>query len=378
MKVLFLSSWYPTPANPGLGIFVKEHARAIKYAGADIRVLAVVVLRDEPYLRITHREYSDEVGIRTYEIVIYSRLRDIFHHLVPVQSLIAYRYFKNKIYPDFKPDVIHSNVVFPAGMLGNYLSRRLKLPHIITEHWSKLESFLKKPYLGRRARHAYHQADLILPVSVFLKKNMQRLMPELEDKKFRVVSNVISSDYFVYNPKASHVHELNFCAIATWATKREPDKYPELFIEALSLFQGRTSKNIVLTMIGGGDRLPELQQLCAAKGVNARFTGALPKKEIAEMLQKMDFLLHASRIETFGVVIVEALMTGTPVICSNVGALPELIDTSNGVLCENTVDSWVSALSDALEKNFDRVCIAESVKDKFSYKKIGNDICKVY
>lgn len=378
MKVLYISSWYPTPGNPNYGIFVKEHARAIKTTTADIRVLAVVVLRAEPYLKVSHREYIDESGIRTFEIIIQSRLRDIIYHLVPLQNRIAYKYFKESIEPYFSPDIIHSNVIFPAGIIGDYFAKKLKKPHIITEHWSKIDGLLKKPYLSSLARKAYQRASMILPVSQFLKGNMLDLLPNLNPEKFKVVSNVISSETFKYKEKILHEEEINFCAVATWVTKRKPDKKPELFIEALAEVQKSTSRKIRLTMVGGGNRVAELKNLCKQLNLNADFVGYQTKTQIADILQKTDFFVHASTIETFGVVIVEALMTGTPVVCSNVGGLPELIDKSNGVLCENNIDDWISGIQKIIQSDFDRKQIAEVVKNRFGYESIGNEIVTIY
>lgn len=378
MKVLFISSWYPTNENPHYGIFVKEHARAIKTTTTDIRVLAVVVLRAKPYIKVSHREYIDESGIKTFEIIIHSRFRDIIYHLVPLQNRIAYKYYKNSIEAFFSPDIIHSNVIFPAGIIGDYFAKKLEKPHIITEHWSKIDGLLKKPYLSSLARNSYKRACRILPVSQFLKENMLGLLPNLSSDRLKVISNVISSETFDYKEKKLHEVEINFCAVATWATKRKPDKKPELFIEALAAVQKMTTKKIRLTMVGGGNRITELKNLCKQLDLTADFIGYQTKKQIAVVLHKTDFFVHASTIETFGVVIVEALMTGTPVICSKVGGLPELIDSSNGVLCQNEVADWVSGIQKIIQADFDRKQIADAVRNRFGYESIGKEIASVY
>lgn len=56
-------------------------------------------------------------------------------------------------------------------------------------------------------------------------------------------------------------------------------------------------------MIGGGDRLNDLKELCSKNELEAYFTGYIPKKLIAEHLQQADYFVHASTIETFGVVV---------------------------------------------------------------------------
>lgn len=378
MKVLFVSSWYPTPQNPNLGIFIKEHAKAIKTAEHDIRVLALVVVRDEPYFKVNHREYIDESGIRTFEILIKSRIRDVLYHLVPLQNIIAYRYYRKYISNYFTPDIIHSNVVFPAGIIGDYIAMKLNKPHVITEHWSKLSGLLEKPFLSRLAIGAYKRSKAILPVSKFLEGNIVSLIPSLREHRFHVVPNVISPEVFSYREKIPLVGTIRFCAVATWATKKVPDKQPELFIEALAKLQNRIDKKIELTMVGSGNRVPELKALCQSLSLNVDFVGYKTKPQIAEILYKSDFFLHASKVETFGVVVVEALMTGTPVICSAVGGLPELIDDSNGVLCENTVDDWINAIRQALSAEFDCKNISDEVKRRYSHAEIGNIISQSY
>ncbi|HEY5509168.1 MAG TPA: glycosyltransferase, partial [Paludibacter sp.] len=171
---------------------------------------------------------------------------------------------------------------------------------------------------------------------------------------------------------------IRFCAVATWANKKVPDKMPELFIEALAKLQTNLKQTIILTMIGGGDKVDELTKLCIQKGLESEFLGYQTKTEIAQQLQLSDFFVHASTIETFGVVTAEALMCGTPVICSNVGALPELIDESNGILCENSVDSWIVGLRKAISTSFNNKEISGKIKQKYSLLEIGKQFSSVY
>ena len=378
MNVLFVSSWFPTKNNPNLGIFIKEHAKAIQTTEVQLVVLSFVTELSKSIFKISSRDYQDESDFRIIEILISSRFRDFVYHLIPLQNRIAYFILKKYIFPNFRPDIVHSNVVFPAGMVGEFISRKINKPHIISEHWSKIAGILQKPYLSNLTRKTYRNAQKILPVSEFLKNNMLKLLPELEINKFQIIPNVIDSRIFIYKKKDSIPNELRFCAIATWATKRVPDKKPELFIEALEAIQLKTNKKIILTMIGDGNRIEELKKLCADKSYKTEFLGYQTKAEIAITLQHSDFFIHASTMETFGVVVVEAMMTGTPVICSNVAALPELINETNGVLCENTEDDWIRGIEKGLSSNFNAKEIAEKVKDKYSLESVGAKIMSVY
>jgi glycosyltransferase involved in cell wall biosynthesis len=131
-------------------------------------------------------------------------------------------------------------------------------------------------------------------------------------------------------------------------------------------------------MIGGGNKTEELKDLCNSKGLQSNFVGYLNKQSIVKYLQKSDYFIHASTIETFGIVTAEALFCGTPVICSNVGALPELINDSNGVLCENTLDKWVEGLKEVINIKFNNAEIAKKIQSKFSKEIIANNISDIY
>ena len=378
MKILFLSSWYPTKTNPNFGVFVKEHAAAIHTTEHEVAVLAIVIHYSEKLWKMNVTDELDENGIRTVLIEIHSKFRDLIYHAVPFQYFLVKRVFDIKIAPGFNPDIIHSNVVFPAGIIGNCIAEKLKRPHVITEHWSRLKSFLEKPVLSGWGLKAYRNASAILPVSEFLKQSMIELMPDVDKTKFRVIPNVINSETFTYTEKVADPVVIRFCAVATWANKRIPDKIPELFIEALARLQAEVDKRFVLTMIGGGDKLNQLSDLCKKSGLEAEFTGYLDKPEIAGYLQRADFFVHASTIETFGVVTAEALLCGTPAVCSRVGALPELINETNGILCENTIEDWVRGLRMAINTPFNPHQIATAVQHKFGRKSVGLQIEAVY
>ena len=76
--------------------------------------------------------------------------------------------------------------------------------------------------------------------------------------------------------------------------------------------------------------------------------------------------------------VAEALSTGTPVIASNVGALPELVNETNGILVENTVQEWEKAISSAMKISFNHLAISESGKNKFSKESISKQFAELY
>lgn len=378
MNILFLSSWYPSKKNPNFGIFIKEHAHAIHNAGNNIVVVSLIILKDKHLFKYSKSDFRDEHGVRTIQIEINSSLKDYLYYLIFFQYFVVLKAVNDLIKSGFKPDIIHSNVIYSAGIMGNWLAGRFHIPHVITEHWSRMENFMSKPVLSTMALKAYKNSEIIIPVSEFLKKKLLHIIPAIKDKEFKIVGNVVDSTIFNFKEKNNISTEVHFCAIATWNNKKEPDKLPELFIEALSEFQKVTEKKVFLDIIGGGDKVPELKKLCRDKGLHTNFTGYISKTEISSYLQKSDFFIHASTIETFGIVVAESLSCGTPVICSNVGALSELIDDSNGVLCNNTIEDWAKGLSVLMQKEFNLQYISDQIKEKLSLQSIGKQYTAIY
>lgn len=376
MNILFVTQWYPNREQPFFGIFVREHARAVQSAGHKVQVLALSLHRSKKLFHKKIYHYTDESGIRTTQCELHSRLKDLLYHLPRLQF-----YFLKKAYREEcgqeKFDLVHSQVIYPAGIWGHSLAEQLKIPHIITEHWSRLADFSKGSYVGI-ARKAYSSAGAILPVSAFLKQNIQRVFPELNEQAFTIVGNVVDNTCFFYKTPEKQPNELTFCAIATWQHKKKPDKIPELFIEALSQLQKNESRKIKLVMVGGGNKVADLKQACVNANINARFTGYLSKEKIAEELHQVDYFVHASTIETFSIVVAEALACGVPVISSNTGALPELIDSDNGLVCENTLQAWTETLQKATTTAYDRKQIAEKLQQRFSRESIGKKIAAIY
>lgn len=378
MKVLFVASWYPTKKNPNFGIFIKEHARAINTTQNEIILLAIVIHRSKKIWSKKTTDTVDENGVRSVVIEISTIFRDLIYHAIPLQYCILTKVFQKCISTTFTPEIIHSNVIFPAGIIGSWLANKLKIPHVITEHWTRVRNFSATPILSSWAKKAYHSAFIILPVSKFLQNEIMESFGITNEKRFKVVANVIESTNFFYKDKQIHSDEIRLCAIATWAHLKNPAKQPELLINALSVLQADINQKIKLTMVGGGDKVDELKALCLRKNINATFTGYLDKTEIASTLQESDFFVHATLIETFGVVVAEALLTGTPVICSNVSALRELVTSENGELCENNVEDWVRGMKYAFSKKFDNEKIALEAKQKYDLQTIGKSIDMVY
>jgi glycosyltransferase involved in cell wall biosynthesis len=189
-----------------------------------------------------------------------------------------------------------------------------------------------------------------------------------------IISNIIDTSLFGFAPKIKqNKTTLYFTCAAHW----ESPKRLDLIIDSVSEFAKKTRQSIELNVIGNGSQQNRYVNK-SNNSIQIHWLGYLPKHEIPAVLHKTDYFLHASAIETFSIVIVEALSTGTPVLASNAGAIPELIDTSNGILVENTLESWISGLTEITNRNFDHPAIAAKISGKYSPAAIAEKIENVY
>ena len=107
------------------------------------------------------------------------------------------------------------------------------------------------------------------------------------------------------------------------------------------------------------------------------YLGNKASNELAKVLQLSDYFLHASNMETFSIVIAEALSTGTPVLASRVGAISELVTEDCGILSENTIESWLDGLKKLESTNFNYQKISLKT-EKYSGKIIGERFQELY
>jgi glycosyltransferase involved in cell wall biosynthesis len=310
----------------------------------------------------------DEYGIKTHKIEFNSWFYKLIHLDIFLQFGFLKKLYYKRIIQKFKPDIIHSNVLYPASIMGDQLAKKEGLPHIITEHWSGVDKFIDKSLYAVAGKKAYDSAKYITVVSAFLKKSISKHVHESD--KVKVIPNVVDPNMFFFKPKQKN-EKLRFCCVAHWAGGKRPD----LLFAALEKFASDSSVQFELDVIGEGPLIEHIKKVNWSFEVS--YQGNLFKEEIAERLRRSDYFLHASNMETFSIVIAEAFSTGTPVLASKVGAIPELVNDANGILCENTVESWLEGLKVIIQKQFDNEQISRN-SERFAPQNVGKALKELY
>jgi glycosyltransferase involved in cell wall biosynthesis len=288
---------------------------------------------------------------------------------------LIYFYLKqylSKNQGNLNPAIIHSNVIYPCAMVGFMLAKHYKAKHIISEHWSKAAQITKHPIFGRLALKTYKKSKAIICVSNFLATKIATATGLCQTK---VIPNIIDTKLFSFVSKEPNNHIFRFTCCATWKLPKRLDLIVHSLIKFANLHE---TEQFVLNIIGEGSQTDELKQIKIPANLSINWEGYIPKKDIVPILHKTNFFLHASETETFSIVTAEALSTGTPVVASNTGALPELIKPSNGVLVENSIDGWLKGLSIIMENHYEHELIAKEFSNRFSPHAVAQSIIEVY
>lgn len=371
MNILFLTSWYPTDENPHKGIFVLDHAAAVAGRENKVVVLAITLSHSDRLFETEQLHFTDSRGLETYLIRIRSRYHNKIHAITPLLNRYVSKCFSEKVRPVFRPDIIHANVLSPGAIMGRRLALQCGIPYIVTEHWSKVGRFMQKNLFARAGRKAYNEASAITCVSDFLRQSISPYVQHTE--RIHIVPNIVDASVFTFAEKPAE-GPLVFCATATWRLPKRPD----LFIGALETAAAGSDRPIELHLFGDGPQLEEYRTKNFPPNFKIVFRGYCNKPEIAQQLQRSHFFLHASEVETFSIVVAEALATGTPVIASDAGALPELVKAPYGLLCPNTPEGWKDAVQKALILPYDYAAISRENNSRFSAAAVGDQFNRLY
>ena len=107
------------------------------------------------------------------------------------------------------------------------------------------------------------------------------------------------------------------------------EKGHDILLDAYKKFLGTDmyhAKDFVLFIAGGGELESEIRQLAISKGIGDKviFTGEFPPEDLAKLYSAFDFFVFPTLAEGFGLVLIEAMYFGLPVICSDLEVLKEV------------------------------------------------------
>lgn len=227
-----------------------------------------------------------------------------------------------------RPDLIHAHNVVFAGVCCQSLAEAEGIPYVITEHSSGFST--GSIYPSNRIKAAFRGASARIMVSPFLGTKVAAMFGE-DATPWEYIPNIIESRFaeemVIDHTKTSDT--FRFLCVAQFV----PIKNHIGLINAFaSAFRGK--QNIELVMGGGGPLLEAVRASAAKCGVTeqVKFLGLLSRDQVVAEMYKCNALVLPSFSETFGVVLIEAMACGKPVVAPSGSGCETIVDQANGIL----------------------------------------------
>jgi L-malate glycosyltransferase len=381
LHILILPSWYATPQNPIRGSFFRDQAQALARCGHKVGMLVPPSrfrtfngLRE--FLAHWHHSNQDISITHDNQVVVYRMpwwgwLPSVMPNL---RGELVLKLFDKYVAENGMPDVLHGHSILYGGYLAAYIGQARKIASVVTEHSSL---FLTNGYpFGHRTfiKYTLSHIDKVLAVGVSLADALKSYQPDLN---VELVGNVVDTSRFVppvQQPPASPF-------VVSIFGRLDKNKAQHLLIEAFAL--AMKGKSALLYIVGDGSQKAKYERLCDELGITAqtRFFGQLSREEVIPIMQQSHVVVSCSKIETFGVSLIEAMACGKPVIATQSGGPQAVVDESNGLLVP-TGDSH--ALAHALQvmseshQQYDAHAIREKCVSLFSEQAITKQLEALY
>lgn len=213
--------------------------------------------------------------------------------------------------------VVHAHV----GVHGGWAAVRNSRPDarvFVTEHATFLDRVLAEPPARAIYDKVLHRCERFFAVGQVMRDLLVAEFPQ-HAERIDVVPNPI--DFGV--PRPEPVRELRRWLFVGGLNTR---KGVEWLLEAFAKCHAEHSE-LTLTMVGDGDLGAKLAERAEELGITSAvtFTGAVPPEEALRLMREHDLLVHPSRMETFGMTIIEALAAGMPVLVTRCGGPEETL-----------------------------------------------------
>jgi glycosyltransferase involved in cell wall biosynthesis len=380
--VLFIPSWYHTPQNPVHGSFFRDQAAAVHKLGvrtgvvyADLRTLSGTTPVDWPGRRFQVVE-EDDAGIPTVRVLGWripgakKLTRQLW--IGQVQRLIRQYVRRHGV-----PDVIHAHCVHPAGVAALDAKQNWRIPYLVTEHFSGYARGLFSDEMLLQARDVFSHAARLIAVS---RKLAEDIRGYTGGRDIQVIPNLVDTGFFSMPeiPRAAEPFRFVFVGFLT------PNKRVD---DLLRAFAGRFAMDstVYLEIVGDGVHRPALESLAAELGVGDRveFSGLLSREGVRRSMQRANAFVSASEVETFGVVLLEAMATGLPVVVTRCGGPEEFVTDDVGRLVESGDPARLGATMEEVRRGYESwrdaaPAIRAYVESAFGERAVGGRIVEAY
>ena len=389
MNVLIVSRLYPRPKDPVLGIFVEEEARELARL-CNIRVVSPVPWF--PPLKIFPKWYGysqfplheTRNGVEIFRPRALVLPRNILFPLLGFSFYLALRRWVDEIDPEFPIDLIHAHTAYPDGFAAIMLGRSLERPTIITLHGGDVNLYFRRSFGRKLGLWAVSGASHVIAVSDSLRRTVGDDYGA-DKGKMTVIPNGVDVTSFAPMPQREAQNRLGLRGDSSkilYVGAITTSKGIDYLLTAFKLLRNRRT-GVELVLVGQGDYQNGARLLAEELGIagSVTFAGQRPNEEIPLWMNACDLLILPSLAEGFGVVLIEAMACGKPVIATTCGGPEDIVTPQTGILVPPADEVALSqALSEALSNGtrFSPEVIRQHAVDNYALDRISALIVRLY
>lgn len=332
IRILVIPSWYP----PDGGLFFQHHAEGLVRGGykADLLVNRVMGISQLVPSQFRYLRRWQVTGLRGTNVIRSFYLKWPGSEERNIRGWARSTLKKIRIYcrEYGRPDLILAHSAIWAGYAAYLIRKETGIPYVVAEHRSRF-TFLTKharellkdsfePYLNT----AYQGAERIVTVSDSLQRTIRNYAGD--DKPMLTIPELVFTENFPRPPD-----RVRDPFIVVSIGRLEKEKGMDMLIDAFELF-ATDLPDAQLRIIGTGPLEEDLKRRASRTVVADQilFVGQLSQKEVCEELHAAKMMALASRIEAFGIVYIEAMSTGLPVLATRAGGPQTFIPEFAGFL----------------------------------------------
>ncbi|MFT5258920.1 MAG: glycosyltransferase involved in cell wall biosynthesis [Saprospiraceae bacterium] len=382
LHILIIPSWYPANPTDLNGCFFREQSLSLKKHGHEVGVIDVK-LRLPRSWRLLFNGFFGSVtevdeGLLTYRFCGF----DWFRRSPRLRRWLWLRYgmkvVEQYLAEQGKPDVIHAHATFHGGELAKSVSQKFAIPFVIAEHSSAFARGQVSKQKIEIARDVATSAIRRFAVSGKFCNLLELLfddalpweeMPNMVEQRF--IDSELSEQDWTIEP-------FIFLTVALLTENKSVHNLVSAFARAFG-----DNPNVILRIGGDGKELTRLEKLAFELNVTDRvvFLGKLSRNQVCEEMSNSSVFVLPSSYETFGVVVIEALALGRPVIATRCGGPESIVRKQDGLLVPiNDVPALAAAMVKMRSGNF--VYDAEEIRaaciERFSGSTIAKRLTNVY
>ncbi|MFW2557535.1 glycosyltransferase [Aliarcobacter butzleri] len=379
MHILIIpSEHFVTQIQPLGGIFQYHQAKALNSVGHQIGILSVGYIT--PRYLVSKYIYKKEE--KKENINIKREYKQLYfpHRYIPFKVLKAnYIKMADKLYKEYIkefgiPDIIHAHNFLYAGIIAKFIKDEYGVNYIVTEHSS---SFVRNKLSSGKIKSIENVAKNALKVTA-VSSSFNNILKEYTKTNIDLLPNIV--DDFFFQKKFQNKISKNF--IFLHIASLDKNKNQELLIKSFEKI-AKLNHNVYLNIAGSGYMKKYLESLVKKLDIQKQvnFLGRISQEKVRDEMMKSNCFVLSSNFETFGVVLIEALACGLPLIATECGGPKDIVNKQNGILIKTNNQLELKKAMLYMYENsykYDREKLRNGAKEKFGEKTFIENVIKYY